>query len=179
MSLSSELGAAPGTPTGTRGPRRARQAGWYIPWLFVAFFGVVFVANGVMVWIATSTYTGLATDQYFIKGIRYNAALDGAREQRERGWKVDLAFQSQAERRGIVSLTLHDRYGNLLSGSTATVRFIRPTAQGHDFELALPYLGEGRYGTDLEFPLSGVWDLRLVIDHTSGDWQGEQRIWVK
>ncbi len=160
-----------------RGRRRA--PGWYIPWLFVAFFGLVFTANGVMVYIATSTYTGLETENHFIKGIKYNDSLDGARAQSERGWRVDLGFERTEPQKGIVAVTLHDKHGNLLKDSTVTVRFIRPTMQGHDVELELPYLGEGRYAMPVELPLPGQWDMRLTIAHATGDYQDQQRIHVK
>ncbi|WP_445599632.1 FixH family protein [Azospirillum sp. A39] len=159
------------------GPTRAR--GWYIPWLFVAFFLLVFTANGFMVYIATSTYNGLETENHFVKGILYNKSLEGARAQAERGWQVDLAFAPTEALKGIVAVTLHDKHGNLLRDSTVTVRFIRPTAEGHDFETELPYLGEGRYAKPVELPLPGQWDMRLTIVHGGDDFQDQQRIFVK
>jgi len=159
--------------------RRARSAGWYIPWLFVAFFGVVIAVNGVMVYVATSTYTGLQTEDHFIKGIRYNQDLAGARAQNERGWKVDLGFEATDPRKGIVAITLNDKHGNLLKDATVNVTFIRPTSQGSDQRMVLPYLGEGRYGQAVELPLSGVWDMRVTVDHAAGDYQDQKRIWVK
>lgn len=174
MSITNDGGTL---PAGNR--RRGRQPGWYIPWLFVAFFGVVFSVNGVMVWVATSTYTGLQTEEYYRKGVKYNAALEGARAQAERGWKVEVSFRSPAERKGTIALSLRDRYGNLLTGSVVTAQLIRPTSAGHDVQLDVPYVGDGRYGADVELPLSGVWDLRIDIDHASGDWQNQQRVWVQ
>ena len=164
-------------PPSRRGGRQ-RAPGWYIPWLFVAFFGLVFTANGVMVYIATSTYTGLETENHFIKGIKYNQSLDGARAQAERAWKVDLGFEQTEPLKGIVAVTLHDKHGNLLKDSTVTVRFIRPTAEGHDFEMELPYLGEGRYASPVELPLPGQWDIRLTIVNAAGDYQDQHRILV-
>ncbi len=160
-------------------PARQRQRGWYIPWLFVGFFLVVFAANGVLVYIALTTYTGLETKNHFIKGINYNHALQGARAQAERGWQVKPDFVSTGERTGLVTVSLKDKHGNLLSGSIVSVTFYRPTAQGNDVDLTLPYMGDGRYGQNVELPLSGVWDLKLWIRHDTGDYQDQQRIWVK
>lgn len=176
-SMTTDAVSTTGGPHAPRG--RKRQPGWYIPWLFVAFFGVVVAANSFMVYIAMTTYTGLETDNHYLKGLHYNAALEGARAQAERGWKVDLSFQSQAARKGIVGLNLRDRYGNLLNGSVVKVSFIRPTSADHDVTLELPYIGDGRYGTDVELPFSGNWDLRVIIDHPTGDYQNQQRVWVK
>lgn len=159
--------------------RGTRQKGWYMPWLFVGFFLIVFAVNGVMVYFAMSTYNGLETEDHFIKGIRYNAALEGARAQEHRGWKVGLEFLSPAPRAGRVTLVLRDRDGNLLTDPRINLRAFRPVAEGHDFDIELSYLGDGRYGGEAEFPLSGVWDLKLAVDHATGDYQETKRIWVK
>lgn len=174
MTVSTDTRSAP-----FPGGRRARQPGWYIPWLFVAFFLVVFAANGVMIWIAMATYTGLETENHFVKGIHYNDDLDGARRQAERAWAVGVDFQSAAERKGTVALSLRDKHGNLLTGAKVVATFLRPTQAGFDQTIELGYLGEGRYGTDVEFPMSGNWDIRIRIDHSTGDWQDQRRIWVK
>ena len=35
----------------------------YIPWLFVAGFAIVIAVNGVMVWFAVGSFSGLYTDR--------------------------------------------------------------------------------------------------------------------
>jgi len=184
MSMSTDAGKTlPPNRRTTSGPpfgsTSGRAPGWYIPWLFVAFFAVVVSVNGVMLYFATSTFNGLQTEDHFLKGINYNKDLAGQKAQEERAWKVDLAFASEEAGKGRVSLTLHDKYGNLLQGAKVRMKFIRPTMQGYDRTVEPEYAGDGRYVAALDLPLSGVWDLRLVIDHPTGDYQDQQRIWVK
>lgn len=179
MSTDARNGLASTGPGDRNRKTGGRAPGWYIPWLFVAFFGVVVAVNGVMLYFATSTYNGLQTENHFIKGIKYNDDLAGARAQAERGWKVEYGFEATDPQKGVAAVTLRDKHGNLLKDAQVTVTFIRPTHQGHDRTLELPYLGEGRYGQAVELPLAGVWDLRLEVRHASGDYQDEKRIWVK
>ena len=49
-------------------PNRLR----WVPWAFVGFFGVVLLANSAMLWVAFSTWTGLAADRAYDRGIHYN-----------------------------------------------------------------------------------------------------------
>lgn len=161
-------------------PRRTgRQPGWYIPWIFVAGFAVVIAVNGVMLHFAFSSWTGVQTEQHFMKGLKYNQDLAGARAQAERGWKVATEFTGTEPQKGILALTLRDKYGNLLKDAEVKVAFIRPTSEGHDVRLDLPYLGEGRFAAPVSLPLAGQWDLRVEIHHATGDYQDEQRIFVK
>ncbi len=170
------------TDAGTRRtpPRRTgRQPGWYIPWIFVAGFAVVIAVNGVMLHFALSSWTGVQTEQHFLKGLKYNQDLAGARAQAERGWKVTTDFTATEAQKGILALTLHDKHGNLLKDAEVKVAFIRPTSEGHDVRLDLPYLGEGRFAAPVALPLPGQWDLRVEIHHATGDYQDEQRLFVK
>jgi len=171
------------TDAGNRMPTRpdmsGRRPGWYIPWMFIAFFVTVVGVNGVMLYFALSTFNGLQTEDHFIKGIKYNQDLAGAKAQAERAWKVDLAFTSDEPGKGRVSVNLHDKDGNLLKGAKVRIKFIRPTMQGYDRTIEPEYAGDGRYVAALDLPLSGVWDMRMVIDHPTGDYQDQQRIWVK
>ncbi|HYG88053.1 MAG TPA: FixH family protein [Azospirillum sp.] len=167
------------TDAANRLSRSGLRPGWYIPYLFFAFFGVVIAVNGVMLYFATSTFNGLQTEDHFIKGIKYNQDLAGAKAQAERAWKVDLAFESPEPGKGRVTLNLHDKHGNLLKDAKVRIKFIRPTMQGYDRTITPEYAGDGRYVAGLDLPLPGIWDLRLVIEHASGDYQDQQRIFVK
>ncbi len=165
--------------TGLRPTRMPRQKGWYIPWIFVGMFLVVAAVNGVMIHFAMSTWTGLETENHFLKGIQYNRDLEGARAQAERGWQVQADFTSTEPRKGLISLTLRDKAGALLEGAKVTAKLIRPTSVGHDLTMELPYLGEGRYAAPVTVALEGQWDLRVEITHPTGDYQNQKRVWVQ
>lgn len=167
------------TSSASGGSPRRRQPGWWFPFIYVAAFLVVIAVNGTMVYFAMSTDAGLETENHYIKGIRYNAALEGARRQEARGWRVELDFQSPETRRAQINLTLSDRDGAPLRGAQAVLRAVRPVAKGHDFDIPLTPQGDGRLVGEAEFPLSGVWDVKVRIDHPDGDYQDVKRVWVK
>ena len=174
MTLSTDAGNRRTPPQ-----RKGRQPGWYIPWIFVAGFAIVIAVNGIMLHFAFSSWTGVQTEQHFLKGLKYNQDLAGARAQAERGWKVTTEFTGTDPQKGILALTLTDKDGNLLKDAEVKVAFIRPTSEGHDLRMDLPYLGEGRFAAPVALPLAGQWDLRVEIHHSTGDYQDEQRIFVK
>ncbi|PWC34659.1 hypothetical protein TSO352_24910 [Azospirillum sp. TSO35-2] len=150
-----------------------------MPWIFVGAFMVVLAVNVLMVHFAMSSWTGVETENHFLKGISYNRDLAGARAQAERGWTVNTEFTSTEPRKAMVAITARDKAGNILKDATVTVTLIRPTSEGHDKTLSLPYLGEGRYAAPVELDLEGQWDLRLVIAHAAGDYQDQKRVWVQ
>lgn len=161
-----------------------RPDGWYIPWLFVAFFVVVIAANGIMMYFAFSSWTGLETKDHFRRGIQYNRDLEAARAQDERGWNVGFDFkpsgaQAGMGRQGDVDVVLKDKFGNTLLNAQVIVQFLRPTAEGHDLAVELPYRGDGHYAAAVEIPLVGVWDMHVTVLHASGDYQKTKRVLVK
>lgn len=166
-----------GRSNAASGGEPERKSLW-IPYAFFGAFLFVVAVNGVMIYFAVTTFSGVETENHYIKGIKYNAALEGQRAQTERGWKVGLDFVSPEPLKGRVSLNLRDKEGNLLREATATLRAVRPVTAGHDFDIELSYLGEGRLAAEPVFPLPGVWDLKLNVVHATGDYQEVKRIWV-
>ncbi len=145
-----------------RYPPAARQPGWYIPWLLGAGFGVVFAVNGALIWIATSTWTGISTNHAYDKGITYNRNLEAAERQAALGWQASLEVVPGAGLAGTLAVRLVDARGRPLERLDVRADFERPTQQGHDFGVALERSAAGTYAAPFEAPLAGVWDVRVV-----------------
>lgn len=162
--------AAPGD-IGGDGPRDR-----WIPWAIVAFMGVVVLVNGIMVWFATSSFTGLQTEGHYKKGLEYNRVLEAERAERALGWTVTIEYSSTGVRRGLVAAHAQDATGAPLDGATVTARLVRPTQAGHDKDVVLASRGNGVYATEVELPLSGLWDIQAQIEHRSDIYRTAQRI---
>jgi nitrogen fixation protein FixH len=152
---------------------RYRPAGWWYPWLFVGGMLIVIVVNAVLVFAALDTFPGLETTDHYRKGLAYNANLAAAREQRERGWKVDLSFAADAataaeQGRGTLRVRFADRDGEPLAGLSVTAMLTRPAHAGHDFEVPLRNLGEGVYQATVALPLRGLWEARILARSGGG-----------
>lgn len=148
-----------------------RKPGWWYPYIFVGAFGIVLVVNGALAYFATSTFTGLSTDNAYEKGRLYNRNLAAAKAQADMGWTVDTKVSpaSTADRpQADITITYRDSDGKPVEGLQVQATMVRPTAGGYDHRLELPPLGDGRYGGVFPLPLAGVWDMD-VIAHGPGD----------
>jgi nitrogen fixation protein FixH len=172
MSAENLHGHRAGAPNG-------RAPGWWYPWIFVGFFFITVAVNGIMVFFAINSWTGLETQHYWERGTAYNAAIEGARSQQKRSWQVGIEFQAADLKSARLAVDLKDHYGNLLIDARVTAEMVRPTSEGHDFSVELSYQGQGRYTADFALPLPGQWDIRVVADHTQGDYQEVKRVLVK
>jgi len=139
-----------------------RRSAW-IPWAFVGFFVVVFVANGLMVYFSFSSWTGISTEDAYRRGIAYNQVLAEARAHEALGWKLKADFLplDVAARRGRLVATLTDRDGAPLAGARVSARVVRPTHEGYDRSVVFDDFGGGRYEAEVALPLAGQWELRL------------------
>jgi nitrogen fixation protein FixH len=133
-----------------------------------------------MIALAITTWPGLETADAFRKGIGYNAALAAAREQAALGWRAELAFKPAAEqrRRGRVELRLTDAAGRPVERAEVRADLVRPTRQGHDFTVFLERAPGGIYALETEFPLAGIWDVRLLAEDRQKLYQTTRRIVV-
>lgn len=136
---------------------RARKAGWWWPWAFVAFFAVVIAVNATMVAFAFGSWTGIDTRDHYKRGLAYNRAIAAEEAQRRRGWRAEFMSVAAGAKHAVVALVMHDRNGGALVALDAGVRFVRPTSEGHDFDVPLRHVGQGRYEAKVAFPLHGLW----------------------
>lgn len=159
-------------------PLAADRRGRWIPWAFVAFFGVVLAANGTMIVIAMATWPGLETKSAYQRGLDYNRAIAAAADQAKLGWQVEFAFEQDTNRSGTVRLDLADRFGNLLQRAEVKAAFVRPTHAGDDMVVALPHEYGGRYVRQIELPLAGQWEVRVTIAEGGQEYRLRERIYV-
>ncbi len=139
-----------------------RKAGWWYPYIFVAFFLVVMGVNFTMAYFATSTFSGLATERPYEKGLAFNVSIEEARKQDDMGWTVDVQVEPAANHGAHVTVSYRDGDGHAVEGLSVTAQMIRPTAKGHDREVALARVSPGSYATHQELPLAGVWDMNVM-----------------
>ena len=94
---------------------RERRSRW-IPWTFVWGFVVILAANGIMVFFAFDSFTGISTDDAYRRGLGFNEQVEARQRAETLGWQVAARLDSGAADRRLV-LALHDRAGRALSSA--------------------------------------------------------------
>lgn len=161
-----------------RVPRRSR----WIPWAFVGFFAAVAAVQAVMIWLAVASFSGLATDSPYERGLDYNETLAANAAETALGWRIETRFVEGATaatgRAGKLELALADRDGRPITGAVVAVRFRRPVGAEVTLELTLSSAAPGLYRGPAELPLAGQWDVDLDIEAPAGAAHVTQRIFV-
>ena len=151
---------------------KARQPGWWYPWIFVGCMLLVVAVNGVLITMAIGTFPGLETEQHYRKGLDYNKVLAAAQAQERRGWRMELTFAAEpvadGRRRGDLAVTFVGKDGQPLEHLNVEAVLVRPTHEGFDTVVDLAYRGDGVYRAAVSLPLPGQWDAR-VHAHRGGD----------
>ena len=159
-----------------RGIDRAPPRDLWVPWLIVAGFVLVTLVNGILVYFAVSSFTGLQTEGHYQRGLDYNEVLADERTQDALGWTVGIDFQATGGGRTRLSVRAADKAGEPLNDAGVTVRLVRPVQAGHDMDVTLAAADDGLYAADVELPLRGQWDILARIRHPSGNYSTAKRI---
>lgn len=156
---------------------KARQRGWWYPYIFLGMFVVVVGVNGTMAYFATSTFSGLSTENAYEKGLAYNQNLAMAKAQAAMGWteQADMTpVPGQAGKAGL-GISYRDRNGKPVTGLEVRASLSRPAVRGYERDVRLAEAGNGRYDVDLSLPLSGAWDVEIVAVGTGVAYQSKHR----
>lgn len=163
--------------------QKKRADGWWYPWIFVGGMVLVALVNGIMIFIALDSWTGLETEGHYRKGLDYNENLAAAEAQAQRGWRFDLAWEaagvSGTGRKIDLRTQFFDRHGNALNDLHVTAFMVRPTHEGYDFEVSMKARGKGVYMSAIEVPLAGQWNVRVHAVRNDETFQEVRRLQVK
>jgi nitrogen fixation protein FixH len=129
--------------------------------MLVAFFGVVFGVNFVMIRLAIKTLPGVEVDSAYSASLGYEKEIATAREQAARNWKVDAHVERSGQGGATLQVEARDKSGRPMTGLTFEGRFERPTDRRADLPVTLAEVGIGIYRGSAPDIAPGQWDLVL------------------
>lgn len=140
-------------------PRKAfRLTGRHVLAGFIAFFGLIFAVNGVFVYFALDSWSGLVVDRAYQRGLDYNKTLDRAEAQKALGWQSTVSLPATG---GTARAEITDRYGLPVTGLVVEMAFRRPTHEGFDLKVTAREVAEGRYEARPNLALPGRWQMTV------------------
>jgi nitrogen fixation protein FixH len=143
--------------------------------ILVGAFVVVTAVNGVMIWFALSSWSGLVSDSAYQDGLGFDGVLAESRAEAALGWKSTIAYDPK----GRISVLLTDAAQKPLSGMTLSLVLLRPTQEGFDRSSPLVEVAPGRYEAAIHPPLPGQWDVRVTVKSAGKvRFHAEQRVIV-
>ncbi len=151
---------------------RQKGSGKFILGCFLGFFALICAVDGLFVYTAIHTNTGVVTEQAYEKGLAYNDTLSRAQNQ------PDIRNESSYSN-GVFRWTLSDLENAPINSAKVNVLFFRPVKDGYDFELPLAYKGNGVYEAKVDFPLQGLWTAKLNAKWNSKQYQTQTNFIVK
>src|ERR1700740_916410 len=128
-------------PIATPKPLTGRK----VLFMLLAFFGVVFGVNFLMMKLAIDTLPGTEVDSAYSASLAYENEIAAAHNQNVRNWKVDAHIQRSPGGGATVQVEARDDSGRGVSGLKFQGRFERPTDRRADQPVALAETGIGIY----------------------------------
>lgn len=129
---------------------------------FVAFFGIIFAANVVLVRAALTSFGGVETESAYKAGLAFKGDKEAAAAQDARGWRVEAALSRGGDGTRTIAVTARDANGAPLAGLVPQARLSHPTDAKRDRVLSLTEAEPGRFIGAAE-AAPGQWDLVIVL----------------
>jgi nitrogen fixation protein FixH len=150
-------------------PKKNRQreltGGKVLLWL-VAFFGIVFAVNGVLVRAAISTFGGVETLSSYKAGLQFEQEVGLVARQDALHWQVSGTLTRDGVGEAVLDVTVRDAQGMPLAGLTADARLAHPADDRLDHVIAVRGVADGVFHGAAEAQ-PGQWE--LIVDLYRGD----------
>ena len=162
---------------------KKRPRSWWFPWIFVAFFAVIISVNGVMMYFAYDSWSGLETDGHYRKGLAYDDTIAAAKAQEAMGWDVKLdvkTLKSDGDSRTVAyKVTFLDQDKKPVESLKAHAYFMRPTHEGVDENEQMNLIAPGVVTGEFNLKMPGQWTVRVYGESLDRKYQLVERIVVK
>jgi len=127
----------------------------------LGFFFVVVAVNGVLAYLALSTFDGYDVPDAYRKGRDHDREIAAAAAQAERGWRVTLSHEQAVGGWLDLKMTAKDALGHSVTGLRVEASFKRPTLAALDLAVPLREVRSGLYREAVQLPQPGQWILQL------------------
>lgn len=153
--------------------------GRHVLFILIGFFGAMLAVNGIFIYLAVSTFSGLESDAYQ-KGLHYNDRIDAAGRQAALGWSHSVAFGPN----GTVLVSVKDRQGEPVSGLSIGGEISRPVADRFTSTLDFRENTDGTYLAPAASLQPGNWIVSLQARRAESHggetaYQIKERLWLK
>ena len=137
-----------------------RLTGLHVFLLLCAFFGFMFIVNGIFLWAALSSFPGEDEQKSYLQGLHYNEAISARRIQKQQGWSAQIGLTpTEAGARLVVRLL--DRDGAPLATQDIQAQLRRTVTGVEDVPIVLQRGPDGDYFADISLLDKGVWEARV------------------
>lgn len=147
-------------PSSTVRKREYRLTGWHVFLLMCAFFGFMFIVNGIFLWAALSSFPGEDEHKSYLQGLNYNQTISARRIQEEQGWSAQIGLSAGGSVDRLI-IRLLDREGSPLMVEDVTAQLRRTVTGEDDVLLVLKRGTNGDYFADVALLEKGVWEARV------------------
>ncbi len=127
------------------------------------YFGLVFAANGALVFFASSTFGGLETGSSYKAGLQFKQEMQSADRQASLHWKVEGRLTRDAAGQAVLDISVRDDKGLAVAGLSGAARLAHPATSRLDHPVALEASGAGVL-RGVTAAQAGQWELILDLD---------------
>ena len=160
--------------------KEAMRNPWVLGWigLLVTFLTM----NFVFIAFAFISSPGLVTEDYYEKGRKYEEnviKMMAARNNLKWETNLEIPRDFTVNKTDVIRFNAVDSRGLPIENADVQVTAYRPSDADEDFIVRLENIGPGIYQAYIGFPLKGIWDLKLKVEHEGDSLEMEHRISVK
>ena len=143
----------------------------------LAFFGVIFTVNGIMMYLAVTTFSGIESRSAYESGLLFEQQVLAASQQAELNWSVGADVAREPTGLVTVTVTARDRYDAPVGGVAFRAEFEHRANRSHDRELTLVEIDTGTYRGSVTGVDRGQWTLIIEAeDAEKAVFRSESRI---
>jgi nitrogen fixation protein FixH len=126
--------------------------------IIVSIIGLSAVVGAIIV--GSKTFDDIVVERPYEKGLAYDSIR---KERAASGWNVEMASPSPRAGKSEIAFSVTGRDGRPLADATVSLFISRPSSPAYDRSYRTTRTDEGLFRTEIELPLYGYWDVKVLV----------------
>ncbi len=141
-----------------------KYSGWRVARWFIAFFGVMMVANVIFLLQALNSWPGVETKAAYDKGLQYNELIEKGAAAKALNWDMTSNVYDLPGANGTaIEFVVADANSLAVEGLTVVGKLERPASRSFDISITFKETRPGFYYAQVNLLDVGQWDLRVLM----------------
>ena len=148
---------------------QAKLTGKHVLFMFLAFFGVIFIVNGIFLSQAIKSFPGEVSKKSYVQGINYNDTIDEKNRQELLNWKseIGVSYSDDTPKDAILVARFFDKDDLPLNELQVSAVLNQHSSDHKNVSFPMQFYADGEYTHQIDSLETGRWTVHIEVNVSS------------
>ncbi len=148
---------------------KTKLTGKHVLFMFLAFFGVIFIVNGIFLSQAIKSFPGEISKKSYVQGINYNDTIHEKHQQVLLGWRSEIGVMhsEDTQKNSVLVARFFDKDDQPLNELQVNAVLNQHSSKHQNVSFPMQFSANGEYAHPIDSLETGRWTVQIEVKKSS------------